>query len=54
MKGSLYISINFREITKIKLLELENIEQKKNFETIFNRLPLGIIIVNKELKSAAS
>lgn len=50
MKGSLYISINFREITKIKLLELENIEQKKNFETIFNRLPLGIIIVNKELK----
>ena len=50
MKGALYISINFREITKIKLLELENIEQKRNFETIFNGLPLGIIIVDKTLK----
>lgn len=48
MKGVSYVLINFREITKIRQLELENIEQKRNLEKIFNAMPLGVAIVNKD------
>lgn len=50
MGGSVHVLINFREITKVKQLELENIEQKQKLETIFNTLPIGIIIVDENRK----
>ena len=50
IQDSLHIVINFREITRIKKMELENREQKRNLQAIFNALPLGIIIVNKKHK----
>lgn len=41
-----FVIINFREITQLKLLEIENREQKQNLESIFNALPVGITIVD--------
>jgi len=41
-----HIVISFRDITLLKKLELENAEQKRNLESIFNSIPVGIIVVD--------
>jgi PAS domain S-box-containing protein len=45
-----HVVISFRDITRLKKLEKDNLEQKYNLESIFNSLPLGIVIVDKNGK----
>lgn len=48
MGGKQFVVINFREISQIKRLEQETILQRKNFEAIFEMLPIGVMIINKK------
>jgi len=43
-----YIVINFREITRLIELEHANLEQRMNLESVFNSMPIGLVIVNHE------
>lgn len=49
--GNNLIVISFRDITNLRDLEYDNLEKNKNLEIIFDSLPLGILIVNKNAKA---
>lgn len=40
------IVITFRDITRIKKMESEAMDQRKNLETIFNSMPLGVFLID--------
>jgi PAS domain S-box-containing protein len=40
------VLIIFRDISRLKYLELQHIDEKNNFKSIFNDAPIGMIIIN--------
>ncbi|MFA5576158.1 MAG: ATP-binding protein [Tissierellaceae bacterium] len=46
--------IVFRDITRIRGMEEEIIKERNNFRMVFNNIPLGALILNKDLKIVES
>lgn len=48
VKDKVHVILSFRDITRLRQLELENREQRINHESIVAAMPIGLIVINEQ------